>query len=214
MKINFKLIPPHSFFAVSAGVDSVACSHFLATRGLLSGILHANNKFTKDDDKMEQAAANLARFLKLPFYFERNYAKLEKGSSEDWCRKLRISFFERWGARWTFRPNILTAHNLNDCTESYLMNAIFQGHGEFKPIPFKTEFVNFSLLRPFLLTDKEEMIKYCKQNNLMQFVIDDPLNHDLTRIRNWIRYDLLPQIYKKVNLKTIVKKKVSSYFGC
>lgn len=211
MRINFKSIPKNSFFAVSAGVDSVACAHFLNSRSFLSGILHANNRLTKEDDKMEQAAANLARFLKLPFYSERNYAQFEKGSVEDWCRQLRIKFFERWGARKIFRPNILTAHNLNDCVESYLINC-FSGKANFQPIPQRSEFINFSLVRPFLLTPKRDMIKYCKEKNLMQFVIDDPLNHDTTKMRNWLRHDLIPQINPRINLETVVKKIVLDKF--
>lgn len=210
MKANFKLIPQNSFFAVSGGVDSVACSHFLATRKRLKGIVHANNRFTPDDDKMELAAANLARSLNLPFYCERNYLKYESGSVEDWCRKLRISFFERFGAQFPFRPTILTGANLGDFTESYLINC-FRGNCDFVPMPLITEYINFELTRPFYLTPKQDMVEYCQKNDLMQFVVDDPLNKDTAKMRNWIRLDLLPQINKRVNLETVVKKKMQNY---
>lgn len=207
MKAIFKLIPQNSFFALSAGVDSVACSHFLASKGRLAGIVHANNRLTADDDKMEQAAYNLAKYLKLPFNFERNYEKYEKGSVEDWCRQKRFGFFERFSGKLPYRPTILTAHNLDDCVESYLINCL-RGHSDFKPMPITSEFINFSLARPFLLTSKQDMVQYCRDNNLMQFVIDDPLNKDTLKMRNWLRLDLIPQINSRVNLKTVVRKKV------
>ncbi len=211
MKPIYQLIPENSFFALSAGVDSVACAHFLAQKGKIRGIVHSNNKFLPEDDKMEQAAKNLADYLKLPFYFERDYETFIKGSEEDFCRQKRLRFFEKWASRWEFRPTILTAHHLNDCVESFVMRTIFQGHPDYRPIPFKTEFINFTLARPFLLAEKEEMVQYCQRFNLLQFVVDDPLNLDTAKTRNWIRHNLLPQIYDRVNLKTIVRKKMISF---
>lgn len=205
MKPIYQLIPENSFFALSAGVDSVACAHFLAQKGKIRGIVHSNNKFLPEDDKMEQAAKNLADYLKLPFYFERDYETFIKGSEEDFCRKKRIGFFERWAAKQHFRPTILTAHNLNDCEESYLLNNL-RGHEGYMPIPPCTEFINFTLARPFLLTLKQEMRDYCKANNLMQFVVEDPLNKDLRKMRNWIRHVILPQIHDRLNLTSVVKK--------
>lgn len=191
--------------AVSAGADSTACAHFLKSFGRLDGIIHHNSQLLLEDKEFEEKARNLAESLHVPFYFERSLNKYSKGSVEAWCREERISFFEKWSAKQKFRPIICTAHNLNDCVESYLFNC-FRGHAEFKPMPVISEFNNFTLIRPFVLSLKDEMLNYCKKNNLLQFVVHDPLNDDTRKTRNWIRKEIAPQIMPRINLNTVVKK--------
>lgn len=208
MKVSFKVLPPKKVFvAVSAGVDSTACAHFLSKRNRLAGIIHYNHKLLDEDDDFEKQVFELGKFLKLPVICEKNLNRYNSGSVEAWCREHRFSFFERWAAKQEFRPTICTAHHLDDCVESYIFNCL-RGHGGFKPMPIISEFNNFQLVRPFVLTEKQEMREYCAKNNLTQFVVEDPLNLDTSKTRNWLRRIILPQINSKINQKTVVRRKM------
>jgi tRNA(Ile)-lysidine synthase TilS/MesJ len=84
----------------------------------------------------------------------------------------------------------------------------FKGHPDYLPIPVKTEFENFTIIRPFILTMKESMKNYIVENDLNRWVVEDETNKDESYRRNWIRQTLLPQINENgYNLYTTVKKR-------
>ena len=68
-----------------------------------------------------------------------------------------------------------------------------------------------------MLNSREEINNYISENNLMEFVVEDPLNSDLACRRAWIRHNLIPMVDslvnpgnggKQINMLKIVKKKV------
>jgi tRNA(Ile)-lysidine synthase len=94
---------------------------------------------------------------------------------------------------------VVTCHHLDDAVETWVWSSL---HGEGKIIPVE----NQGVIRPFLLTEKQELIDYASRNGL--FAVDDPYNRENHLIRNYIRCNLLPHAYYvNPGLKKVIKKK-------
>ena len=209
-----QLIPPSPFLlCVSGGSDSIACSHFLKNKLKLTfSLFHFNNKFIPEDDRTEENTRRFAESYGIPIFVETCQEQYEGGSKEDWCRKQRYTALQR-AARKTKINHALVCHNLDDCVHSYLLNCL-NGTPEYLPIPLKTQFEHVLVTRPFLLIEKDRLIRYCYKETLLQFVTPDPLNNDLDLRRNWVRETLLPVIEQRyVGLGKIVKKRILNKLG-
>jgi tRNA(Ile)-lysidine synthase len=124
-----------------------------------------------------------------------------KSNIEDVLRKQRLKFFS------SLNKDIILCHHLNDAVESYLMNTL-KGCPEYIPIPIITKFHdnNFNIIRPFLKTKKKDIESYVINNNLYDFVVEDPTNNDNKYRRNLIRNSILPSL-DKFGLEKVVLKK-------
>ncbi len=108
---------------------------------------------------------------------------------EEYGRKIRYGFFESIDKN----ALIATAHNLNDCCETLIFN-ITRGttvHG-LKSIPA----VRGNIIRPLINCTREEIEKYCSENNIR--FITDSTNSEDCYARNRIRLNVIPEL-KKIN---------------
>lgn len=117
-----------------------------------------------------------------------------KGSLEEYWRDERYNFLE------SFDCPILTAHNLNDCVETWMFSCI---RGFPKIIPYKRN----QVIRPFLMVSKTQIISWANKNQLEY--IQDPSNDCLDYTRNLIRHDMIP-IVEKINpgIENMLKKMI------
>ena len=146
---------------------------------------HYNHNWRGDEAKQEQE--NCEKFCKergIEFYTETAPDNIKKNETE--ARELRYAFFERaiekYGADALF-----TAHNYDDNAETILYRVI-KGTGVvgLKGIlPNRGKFY-----RPLLSITREEIEKYCTENNLCPN--DDSSNSHRIHKRNLIRHDILP----------------------
>jgi len=195
----------------SAGVDSVAAAHFLAKSPIFAGvpktIFYFNHQLRHQNNLMEEAVCRLAEDLGLEFVIGR--AEWEKGEKRDenTFRKKRLSFITE-----TFKGSqVVLAHHLDDCVESYLMNCL-NGKERHLPIPIVTasKKSNNVLIRPFMLQSKDRFRDYIKDNDLAGYVVEDESNSDETYRRNWVRNTLVKEIDKVYpGLKKVVKKRMT-----
>jgi tRNA(Ile)-lysidine synthase TilS/MesJ len=128
-----------------------------------------------------------------------------KDKSEDGLRQARLEYIKNNVDCTVF----VTAHHLDDATESYMMN-ILRGKEGFLPIPFITEVGSNLIVHPFLFTKKADFRQYAERNDLMKFVVEDETNK-VTKgsRRNFIRNEIIPLLEReKMGLSTIVKKKM------
>ena len=103
--------------------------------------------------------------------------------------------------------NFITAHHLNDAVESYLMKT-FNGTPERIPIPWVTDFDSFIIYHPFLESLKSDFESYAKENNLNQYVVEDPTNYTTKQTRNWVRNIIVPELQgRDMGIETVVRKK-------
>ncbi len=115
----------------------------------------------------------------------------EKGQSiEEAAREVRYAFFADLMEKRNI-PLLLTAHHADDHLETILFR-LARGTGlsglcGIAPIrPFATGY----LVRPLLGFTKQEILQYCKENDLT--FVTDSTNADTAYARNRIRADILP----------------------
>jgi tRNA(Ile)-lysidine synthase len=177
----FKLlnkIPREVTVAVSGGVDSMAAIDFLSQNHKVS-CAHFNHG-TKHADEAQDFVADFCSsrniHLHLGFITREKYVS---ESLEEYWRNQRYKFLE------SVDGTVVTAHHLGDAVETYVFSAL---HGKPKVIPSRRN----NIIRPFLLTPKEEFYSWCSRKNIEW--IDDPSNFDNKFMRNFIRNKLMPNV--------------------
>lgn len=186
---------------VSGGSDSISCCHWLKTKYRANfEAVHFNHNVQIKNLEMEESVRQFCEELSIPLTIIKRGEELPD-FSENTLRQWRIKMLE--GSNKSY----VTAHHLNDCVENYLMNC-FHGVPEYMPIKWSTQFDGFSIHHPFLKIKKANILEYLKNNNLENFVVDDPTNYDVKYKRNWIRNMIVPQIEsKRLGIEKIVLKK-------
>ena len=207
----------------SMGVDSVAASHFYGKNikekyikqnyHKFWGVRHFNHNQRPQNDAMEASFKHFSLKYdtidsdRFPCYSPVDLTELIKeNKTEDGLRKARLKYIELF----MHRSIIITAHHLDDATESYMLN-VLRGKEGFLPIPFITEVGSNLIVHPFLFTKKKDFREYAERNDLMKFVVEDETNK-VTKgsRRNFIRNEIMPLIQReKMGLDTIVKKKMN-----
>lgn len=189
-------------FAVSMGVDSIAAYFWMREKGYRVTPVHFNHKIRKQNDLMEQKFRELcsATGANPVIGFGKNL------TSESDCRSARLEFYKesvRYGSK------ILTAHHLNDCVESYLLNC-FRGKPNHDLFPIISEFPEYRIVHPFLISRKRDFVQYAERNNLMRFVVEDETNKVVKGSRrNWIRNTIIPEMKnQKLSLEKYCLNKI------
>lgn len=187
-------IPMKCVIAFSGGVDSVAVTDFLlcGKREIELAFFHHG---TKASDEAEIFAKEFSAKNKLHLTVGRiNHEISKKGlSQEEHWRNQRYSFLESLG-----KP-VITCHHLDDAVETWIFTSL---HGDSKLIPPKRGI----FLRPFLVTEKRELIEWANSKNLAW--VEDESNKDLKYARNRIRHAIIPEALKiNPGIKKILRKK-------
>lgn len=190
-------IPDKVYVACSGGIDSMAALSFLNNGKRNVAVAHF--------DHGTEHASKAQGFVEE--YCVKNNISLVSSSvtrrrspdesREEYWRNERYSFFKSLDAP------VVTAHHINDVAEWWVFSSL---HGEPKLIPYKNE----NVIRPFLLTSKQELSRWCDYHNVPY--VKDPSNQNLAYMRNLIRHRIMPHC-TKVNpglTKVLVKKIKSS----
>lgn len=191
------------YVAVSMGVDSLAALHWLIWKKYNVVGVHFNHKLRKQNDEMEKSFQNFCK----KFNIENLIGEGSNLKTEAECRKARIKFYTDKIQNGT----IVTAHHLNDWVEGYLLNC-FRGKPDHDPIPLKSEFKNFQIIHPFLLTKKKDFQQYIDRNGLRPYTVEDETNsYAKGSRRNWIRQFLIPEMKRQeLNLEKYAEKRIRS----
>lgn len=169
-------LPLNPVIALSGGVDSMAAADFISrSRSVQCAFFHHGTD-TSD------AAIRVVR----EFCSQRGWDLFEGYVVNR--RPADISPEEHWRIeRYAFLDNlqhdVITAHHLDDCVETYLWSAM---HGTAKVIPYRRNRV----VRPFLLTKKQDLVKWAQDNGVSW--IDDFTNEDTKYMRNYVRKHIVP----------------------
>ena len=189
--------------ALSGGADSVTLlDSLLKLKDEFSfsvGAAHLNHMIRgADADRDEGYCAELCTVLSVPFYAERiNIPEVSKtdGISEELAgRNARYEFLKRICEQKGYSI-IATAHNKNDKAETVLMR-ILRGTGidGLCGIKYTRE---DGVIRPLLDVSRDNIEKYCEENNLKYCTDSTNLENEYTR--NKIRNKLIPLLEEEFN---------------
>ena len=189
--------------ALSGGADSRALLDMLVEYcrevGAPLSVAHVNHMIRgKDAERDRDFCAELAKKHSLPFYLlEADVPALAKEHGrglEEEARIVRYEFFSK-----IMRENAIsilaTAHNATDNAETVIFN-IARGSGlkGLCGIPPVRDFEGGRIIRPLLLTSKDDILKYCEAKGLRY--VTDSTNSDVEYSRNRIRNNIIPELVK------------------
>lgn len=188
---------------VSGGPDSISMLHILneiKSKKMIDFeivVAHINHMIRKEAKEDEEYVKNFCKKINIDFYSKsidvRKLANNSKIGTEEAGREVRYQFFDEIMEK-TGANKIAIAHNKNDKVETILMNE-FRGTGisGLKGIEVKRG----KYIRPIIECEREEIEKYCEENNLNPKI--DKTNSENIYTRNKIRNVLIPYIKKEFN---------------
>ena len=187
MNLDFSAIKNQkNLLAFSAGVDSVALFFLLLEQNISFDIAIVDyNLRAQSKDEISYAKELALKYNKTIFIKDVN---LENNSNfEKIARDIRYSFFKEIILNEKYE-NLITAHQLNDKLEWFLMQ-LSKGAGLVELIGFN-EFEqkeNYKIYKPLLNITKDELENYLKINNHKYFI--DESNFDEKYTRNFFRHN-------------------------
>jgi tRNA(Ile)-lysidine synthase len=189
-------VPKQIYLAFSGGVDSLSVAHFLKKGKRDITLLHFNHG-CEHSDKIEREVWDWGGELGLPLIVKRiGPQKAPKISLEEHWRNERYAFLRSYG---TAHYPVITCHHLDDAIETWVWSSL---HGEGKLIPIH----NRGILRPFLTTEKKTLVEYAAKHGLIP--VDDPYNRENQLMRNYMRANMMDDIYFiNPGLKKVIRKK-------
>lgn len=188
IELNMKL-PTDFFLACSGGIDSMVSLHFLKRSKKNVTPVYIDHGDLVAESEREFLISNCPDLIVI-----KAEAEIPKGSSREhvWSKR-------RHELLMKLPKPVILAHTLDDCVETWVVSTL-QGKPALIPKQKK------NLIRPFLLTPKDEFYSYAERNGVEW--VEDPTNADITYAqRNYVRHELLPRAYNvNPGLRKTVRK--------
>ena len=181
LKLSNLLKGKRNLLAFSAGVDSSALFFILLKHNISFDIALVNYGLREQANEEEDYALELSKKYTLKAHI--THAPQFENNFEKNARDFRYAFFDRLMSNY---DNLLTAHQLNDQLEWFLMR-LTKGAGVHELMGLEEVSVRkeYKIIRPLLQYSKEELLHYLKSNNYRYFV--DKSNFELCYERNIFR---------------------------
>ena len=182
-----------NLLAFSAGVDSSALFFILLQNNISFDIAIVNYNTREQSQEEVAYAKELASTYNLKCHLLNAY-KIDK-NFEAHAREIRYNFFEELINEYSYE-SLITAHHLGDRFEWMLMQ-FCKGAGcvELAGMQEVTSRDNYTLLRPLLHLDKQELLSFLKQNRIKYF--EDETNFDEDIKRNSFRHNYASPLLNK-----------------
>lgn len=190
-----KTIPEEStiIIATSGGPDSMCLLNLINKETDLKIICaHVNHKLRKESKEEAKMVKDYCTSNNITYeYYE---IKDYKGNTEAYARKKRYEFFEKILNKYNSKY-LLTAHHGDDLIETILMKLTRGNIESIKGFSKITKRDNYFIYRPLIIKTKEEILDYCKSNNINYAI--DKSNFDDKYTRNRFRKYILPVLKKE-----------------
>ncbi len=165
-------------------------------------VCHVNHMIREEATDDEKYVENYCKENNIKYYVKRidvkKYANNKKQGTEEAGRNIRYEFFEEVLNKEKANK-IAIAHNKNDKIETIIMNALRgSGVSGLRGIEPKR---NNKYIRPLIETKRQDIEKYCEENNLEPRIDKTNFINDCTR--NKIRNIVLPYIMQEFNSNII-----------
>lgn len=219
MRIN--LDKNHKYLlACSFGPDSMALFDILQKESYKFAVAHVNYKMRgKTSDKEHESLKEITDSLGIDFYDYVVEGSKIKGNFQNKAREIRYRFFAKIQQKYHFDA-VLVAHHLDDNIETYLIQESRKTNVFYLGLKENVIIYGATVSRPLLNYSKEELLNYCKRNEVPYSI--DESNKNRKYLRNRIRQDyidkmsidekkLIIQEIKNHNLKkTVILSKLES----
>lgn len=187
--------------AVSGGPDSMCLLHILLTLrkeyNLELNVAHVNHMIRENAILDEEYVKDFCKNNNIQCFVKKadvlQVSKENKIGTEEAGRKVRYEFFNEV-LKKTSSNKIAIAHNKNDKVETILLNLI-RGTGTYGLIGIEPK--NGVYIRPLLEIEREEIEKYCEDENIKPRI--DESNFENIYNRNKIRNVVIPYVKKEFN---------------
>jgi len=172
-----------NLLAFSGGSDSSALFHLLLEHRIPFDIAHVNYH-TRQQSHTEARYAQTLAAAHHKTCFSKSVT-LEAANFEHRARSVRYAFFHEVVRQHGY-CNLITAHQLNDRLEWFLMQ-LSKGSGLYELVGMKPVEVrkHYTLVRPLLHLNSQTITHYLKQHNITYFM--DESNDDMRLQRNYFR---------------------------
>ena len=192
-KTKTELRTSKNLLAFSAGGDSTALLFLLLENKIPFDIAIVD--YGIREQSKEEVAYAKALAKEYNFTCKVYKAKNITNNFEATARKIRYDFFESLIKEYGY-DTLLTAHHLGDRFEWMLMQ-FCKGAGcvELAGMQEKTLRDGYTLCRPLLHVDKQELLEYLHVNKITYF--EDESNSDTKYTRNTFRHDYARPLLKK-----------------
>lgn len=191
---------------VSGGPDSICLLHILHSLkkelNIEIYVAHINHMIREVADEETEYVKKFCEDLGIECFVKKEniieMAKEQKKGTEEIGRTVRYEFFDEVLEK-TNSNKIATAHNSNDRAETVILN-ILRGSGisGLKGIEAKRD---EKYIRPLINTKREDIEKYCIENNLKPKY--DESNNENIYSRNKVRNEIIPYIKREFNQNII-----------
>ena len=186
---------------VSGGPDSMCLLHILITLreeyNLELNVAHVNHMIRENAILDEEYVKDFCKNNNIQCFVKKadvlQVSKENKIGTEEAGRKVRYEFFNEV-LKKTSSNKIAIAHNKNDKVETILLNLI-RGTGTYGLIGIEPK--NGVYIRPLLEIEREEIEKYCEDENIKPRI--DESNFENIYNRNKIRNVVIPYVKKEFN---------------
>ena len=131
--------------------------------------------------------------------------KEKKENFQNWARKIRYNFFQKIYKKY-HASGLFVAHQQDDLIETYIMQKKRHGYVDNFGIKKKRKIKNMLIIRPLLSFTKNELLNYCKLNNVPYAI--DKSNFNFKYLRNKIRHNIVAKLTineRKKIIKKIIK---------
>ena len=182
---------------ISGGIDSVVLTHLLHQLKFNISLAHCNFHLRgTESDLDQQFVSKMASVMNIPCFIThfntKDYAKNHKLSIQEAARKLRYEWFEKVRQENQL-DYILTAHNLNDSLETFLIN-LSRGTGLTGLTGINN--INQKIIRPISSFSRAEIIFFAQNNKIAWR--EDKSNANTKYTRNKIRHQVIP-VLQEIN---------------
>ncbi|MBO5339144.1 MAG: tRNA lysidine(34) synthetase TilS [Clostridia bacterium] len=180
----------------SCGADSSSLLHFLKDKCKNLLCVHINHMIRGHEADLDEQKAKETcekygvKFLSFKIDIPA-LAREQKIGVEECARNERYRIFNELLEKNSEYKCIVTAHNLDDNTETVIFN-LARGTGPQGLTGIKAR--QGKIMRPLITTAKKEIIEYCLANNIEY--VTDSTNSDTKYTRNHIRHDIIPELEK------------------
>ena len=190
-KLNFS--KKKLLVAVSGGVDSMVLCDLLNKLNLDFSIAHVNYNLRGNDSYLdEKFISEYSNKNQIDLFLKNVDLSDQNNSIQNKAREIRFSFFNEILSKYNF-DFILTAHHLDDNIETIFLNI---SRGKKVSVFSGMNVVNDIIVKPLLFNEKNDIINYAKQNNVIWR--EDRSNVQNKYLRNYIRNILIP-CFRKIN---------------